>query len=272
MRRIIGLVLMGLAGFLITTALLALIYIPGAVKKTPLDTDTYTRLTGNASALPSGAGAPVKALSHTVADGQKSDGDVVAFERAEWDRLGLPAAVGTNHRLVHFQHLFSGSSYAAGYDVYLWAEVLDADSFDAFLEAGDPFDPETARRLRAFVYGAGDSLEDVPEGARVGTASLRRRAQLLATRPDLRMEELHGNVDTRLRKLEEGELDAIVLAAAGLRRLGREAEIGFAIPADRMVPAAGQGALALQVRTGDEATSDATTSMHGPANARVSGP
>lgn len=102
--------------------------------------------------------------------------------------------------------------------------------------------------------GAGESLEDVPEGARVGTASLRRRAQLLAMRPDLRVEELHGNVDTRLRKLEEGELDAIVLAAAGLRRLGREDEIGFRIPPDRMVPAAGQGALALQVRAEDEGT------------------
>jgi hydroxymethylbilane synthase len=110
--------------------------------------------------------------------------------------------------------------------------------------------------------GAGGSLEEVPEGARVGTASLRRRAQLLATRPDLRVEELHGNVDTRLRKLEEGELDAIVLAAAGLRRLGREAEISFAIPVDRMVPAAGQGALALQVRTEDEVTRDATAQVN----------
>ncbi len=110
--------------------------------------------------------------------------------------------------------------------------------------------------------GAGESLEDAPEGARVGTASLRRRAQLLAARPDLRVEELHGNVDTRLRKLEEGELDAIVLAAAGLRRLGREDEIGFAIPLDRMVPAAGQGALALQVRAEDEATGDAAAAIN----------
>jgi hydroxymethylbilane synthase len=110
--------------------------------------------------------------------------------------------------------------------------------------------------------GAGESLEDVPEGARVGTASLRRRAQLLAARPDLRVEELHGNVDTRLRKLAEGKLDAIVLAAAGLRRLGREAEIGFAIPVERMVPAAGQGALALQVRVDDEATGDATEAVN----------
>jgi len=105
--------------------------------------------------------------------------------------------------------------------------------------------------------GAGSSLDDAPEGARVGTASLRRRAQLLAARPDLRLEELHGNVDTRLRKLEEGELDAIVLAAAGLRRLGRADEIGFAIPVDRMVPAAGQGTLALQARIGDVETGDA---------------
>jgi hydroxymethylbilane synthase len=105
--------------------------------------------------------------------------------------------------------------------------------------------------------GAGSSLGDAPEGARVGTASLRRRAQLLAARPDLRVEDLHGNVDTRLRKLAEGELDAIVLAAAGLRRLGREGEIGFRIPIDLMVPAAGQGALALQVRAGDAAAAEA---------------
>src|SRR6476646_2031564 len=109
--------------------------------------------------------------------------------------------------------------------------------------------------------GAAASLEDVPEGARVGTASLRRRAQLLAARPDLRVEELHGNVDTRLRKLAEGELDAIVLAAAGLRRLGREAEIGFAIPTDLMVPAGGQGCLALQVRADDEAAGDAAAAI-----------
>jgi hydroxymethylbilane synthase len=109
--------------------------------------------------------------------------------------------------------------------------------------------------------GAGTSLDDAPEGARVGTASLRRRAQLLAARSDLRVEELHGNVDTRLRKLAEGELDAIVLAAAGLRRLGREAEVSFAIPAETMVPAAGQGALALQVRAGDAAAVEAVAAV-----------
>jgi hydroxymethylbilane synthase len=99
--------------------------------------------------------------------------------------------------------------------------------------------------------GTGGSLDDVPEGARVGTASLRRQAQLLAARPDLEVSELHGNIDTRLRKLAEGNLDAIVLAAAGLKRLGRESEASFAIPPEAMTPAAGQGALVLQVRDDD---------------------
>ncbi|MEO8311996.1 MAG: M3 family metallopeptidase [Caldimonas sp.] len=84
--------------------------------------------------------------------------DVVAFEAAELARRGLPSAVGVNHRLVHFQHLFSGG-YAAGYYVYLWAEVLDADGFDAFIEAGDPFDPATALRLARFIYSSGNSIE-----------------------------------------------------------------------------------------------------------------
>ncbi|MGN6256871.1 MAG: hydroxymethylbilane synthase [Solirubrobacterales bacterium] len=110
--------------------------------------------------------------------------------------------------------------------------------------------------------GVGSSLDEVPEGARVGTAALRRKAQLLATRPDLRVEELHGNVDTRLRKLTEGDLDAIVLAAAGLRRLGREGEIGFRLPVEQMCPAPGQGALALQVRADDEAAGDAAASVN----------
>jgi peptidyl-dipeptidase Dcp len=85
--------------------------------------------------------------------------DIVEFEAAELERIGAPQAVGTNHRLVHFQHLFSGSSYAAGYYVYLWAEVLDADGFEAFVEAGSAFDPATAQRLRRFIYASGDSLE-----------------------------------------------------------------------------------------------------------------
>jgi hydroxymethylbilane synthase len=114
--------------------------------------------------------------------------------------------------------------------------------------------------------GVGSSLDEVPEGARVGTASLRRQAQLLAVRPDLQVGELHGNVDTRLRKLADGEVDAVVLAVAGLRRLGRADEIGFAIPAEAMTPAGGQGALMLQVRDGDEAALAAVEGLvDGPA-------
>ena len=85
--------------------------------------------------------------------------DVVAFERQVMAERGLPAAAGMNHRLPHFQHLFAGSSYAAGYYVYMWAEVLDADAWDAFVEAGDPFDATTAQRLLRCIYSVGDSIE-----------------------------------------------------------------------------------------------------------------
>jgi hydroxymethylbilane synthase len=101
----------------------------------------------------------------------------------------------------------------------------------------------------AYVGDAG-SLDEIPEGARIGTSSLRRRSQLLALRPDLEVAELRGNVDTRLERLASGDFDGLVLAAAGLRRLGREGEIAF--PLEELVPAPGQGALALEARDGDQ--------------------
>ncbi|HEV7913116.1 MAG TPA: M3 family metallopeptidase, partial [Albitalea sp.] len=85
--------------------------------------------------------------------------DIVAFEAAELARIDMPAGVGMNHRLPHFQHLFSGPGYAAGYYVYLWAEVLDADGFDAFVETGNPFDPALAQRLQQYIYSSGNSIE-----------------------------------------------------------------------------------------------------------------
>jgi peptidyl-dipeptidase Dcp len=85
--------------------------------------------------------------------------ELCVYEAEMLQRLGLPEGVGLNHRLVHFQHLFSGSSYAAGYYVYLWAEVLDADGFDAFKEVGDAFDPKVAAALQRYIYGSGNSLE-----------------------------------------------------------------------------------------------------------------
>jgi peptidyl-dipeptidase Dcp len=85
--------------------------------------------------------------------------DIVAFERDTLVRWGLPAEVGMNHRLTHFQHLFSSAGYAAGYYVYLWAEVLDCDAFEAFVEAGDAFDAAVAQRLRDCIYASGNSIE-----------------------------------------------------------------------------------------------------------------
>jgi hydroxymethylbilane synthase len=98
------------------------------------------------------------------------------------------------------------------------------------------------------------SIEDLPQNARVGTSSLRRQAQLKALRPDLAIHPLRGNVDTRLRKLEAGEYDAIILAAAGLNRLGKTELVRQIIPAEIMCPAAGQGALGIEIRAGDSVT------------------
>ena len=108
------------------------------------------------------------------------------------------------------------------------------------LERGDPHD--------AFVSNHHASLADLPVGAVVGTSSLRRLVILKSLRPDLRIEPLRGNLDTRLRKLDEGQYDAIVLAAAGLQRLGLDSRIRTIFEPDTMLPAAGQGALGIEVR------------------------
>ena len=94
--------------------------------------------------------------------------------------------------------------------------------------------------------GSVSSLGMVPEGSRIGTSSLRRRAQILALRPDLEVVEVRGNVDTRLAKLEAGEFDGLVLAAAGLSRLGRAEEVSFCLELEELVPSPGQGALAIE--------------------------
>ncbi len=94
-------------------------------------------------------------------------------------------------------------------------------------------------------------FEDLPKGATVGTSSLRRSTQLLSKRPDLKIEQLRGNVDTRLRKLDEGQFDAIILATAGVKRLGWEDRITEVIPADISLPAIGQGAVGIECRIGD---------------------
>ncbi len=118
----------------------------------------------------------------------------------------------------------------------------------AVLQREDPRD--------AFVAPGYADLSALPPGACVGTSSLRRAVQLLAERPDLRIEPLRGNLDTRLRKLDEGGFDAIVLAAAGLKRLGLAARIRACFDTTRMIPAAGQGALGLEVREDDQRLRD----------------
>lgn len=118
----------------------------------------------------------------------------------------------------------------------------------AVLEREDPHD--------AFVSNQHADLHALPQGARVGTSSLRRVVQLRALRPDLRVEPLRGNLDTRLRKLDEGHFDAIVLAAAGLKRLGLAARIRTVFDAQAMIPCAGQGALGLEVRADNAALCD----------------
>ncbi|MBZ5629961.1 MAG: hydroxymethylbilane synthase [Acidobacteriia bacterium] len=110
-------------------------------------------------------------------------------------------------------------------------------------------DPRDAYLSRHF-----NSIDDLAQRSRVGTSSLRRQAQLKALRPDLNIFPLRGNVDTRLRKLEEGEYDAIILASAGLNRLGRTEWIRAILPVEVMCPAVGQGALAIEIRSGDELT------------------
>ena len=92
----------------------------------------------------------------------EEDVDVVAFEKAALERIGMPEAIVMRHRTPHFQHIFAGGGYASAYYSYLWSEVLDADAFAAFMEAGDPFHPETAKRLHDYVYSAGN-LRDPAE-------------------------------------------------------------------------------------------------------------
>src|SRR6266446_1114446 len=108
-------------------------------------------------------------------------------------------------------------------------------------------------------------IEDLPEGARVGTSSLRRQAQLKAIRPDLEIYPLRGNVDTRLRKLEQGEYAAIILASAGLKRLGKTELVKEIVPTEIMCPAAGQGALGIEIRKGDSATRNLLEFLNDPA-------
>ena len=124
------------------------------------------------------------------------------------------------------------------------AELPEGLCIGAILEREDPRD--------AFVSGQYPSVDALPEGARVGTSSLRRQCQLRARRPDLQILDLRGNVGTRLGKLDGGDYDAIVLACAGLKRLGLSARITRELPPEEMLPAIAQGVIGIECRVGDE--------------------
>ena len=136
-------------------------------------------------------------------------------------------------------------------------ELPDGFELAAVLPREDPRDAWVSNRFAR--------VDELPQGACVGTSSLRRVVQLLARRPDLRIEPLRGNLDTRLRKLDEGGYDAIVLAAAGLKRLGLAERIRSVFEVDEMLPAAGQGALGIEIRSHDAALASAIAVLVGPA-------
>jgi hydroxymethylbilane synthase len=131
----------------------------------------------------------------------------------------------------------------------------------AVLERADPRD--------AVLSSAGLALKRLPAGARVGTTSLRRRAQVAALRPDLVLQDLRGNVDTRIRKLREGACEAVLLAVAGLERLGRRGEVTEVLAAEEFLPAPGQGAIALECRDGDGPVAAAVAPLDHAPTARA---
>lgn len=159
--------------------------------------------------------------------------------------------------------LRTGGDLGAGVDKRRWVDTIEAallaGEIDLAVHSAKDLPAELAYGLeiagaparedpRDALCGGAAAVAALPAGARVGTSSLRRRAQLLAVRDDLNVVDLHGNLDTRLARLAAGDFDAIVLAVAGLRRLGRE---GWSA-SDELVPAAGQGTLAIEARAGDE--------------------
>lgn len=129
--------------------------------------------------------------------------------------------------------------------------------------------PARAEVRDALVSKNGYTLATLPQGASIGTSSLRRAAQILSHRPDLRTEPLRGNVDTRIRKALEGQYDAIVLAGAGLTRLGLETHVSEWLPLDQMLPAPGQGALAVQCRADDRSTLDLIAALEDESTRRA---
>ena len=196
--------------------------------------------------------------THHIADRLRAAGHEVAIE--------IIKTLGDAMQHVPFAEVGATDRDAKGMFTREIEEALYAERIDLAVhslkdlptELAEPFTiaaiPERVDPRDAFVSVRYESFEALPQGARIGTSSLRRQAQLKSQRPDVACVEFRGNVDTRLRKLAEGQVDAIILASAGLERLGLTAHRRECFSPLVLCPAAGQGALAIESRAGDERT------------------
>jgi len=183
-------------------------------------------------------------------------GSALALAQARWVAERLPGEVaivkittaGDVQREAGDKSRWTGALERALLAGEIDLAVHSAKDVPGELAAGTQIAAVPPREDPRDVLAGAPSLDALPPGARVGTSALRRRAQLLAVRPDLDVVDLRGNVDTRLRKLADGEVDALVLAAAGLARLGRDDVVAARLEHDVFVPAPGQGALLVQAR------------------------
>jgi hydroxymethylbilane synthase len=201
-------------------------------------------------------------------------GSALALAQARW----VAERLATDTELVSITT--SGDRAASVGDKSRWTSELEraliADEIDLAVHSAKDVPTELGEGLELVAFPPRADARDVicgaptvqalAPGARVGTSSLRRAAQLRALREDLEVVSVRGNVDTRLRKLSEGEVDALVLARAGLQRLGRDDEVGGVL--DQLVPAAGQGALALESRVG-AIPADTLGALRDPATQRA---
>jgi len=203
-------------------------------------------------------------------------GSPLALRQAE-----LVAAAVEGEVEVEIVALRTGGDLGSGGDKRRWVDTIEAALLDQLIDlavhSAKDLPAELAAGLeiagaperedpRDALCGPWGSIGELPRGARVGTSSPRRRAQLLAMRDDLAVVELHGNLDTRLGRLETDDYDAIVLAVAGLRRLG--CDEGW-IASDDLLPAGGQGTLAIEARAGDERVAAAIAGLRDAATERA---
>ena len=212
-------------------------------------------------------------------------GSALALAQSEHVRSSLPT-MGEEHRICIIKttgDLNPGASLqrigGKGLFTKEIEDALLANEVDLAVHSLKDLPTEMAPGLRigallkreeardALISRDGRKLDELPSGSRIGTSSLRRRAQILARRPDLVVEDLRGNVPTRVRRVEEGMFDAVVVAAAGLRRLGLFDRATELIEESVLLPAPGQGVVGVQIREGDERTAAAVGTLHDPAAA-----